>query len=391
MKLNHEQERAIEIATSNNISWISGGAGCGKSTIIKEIAEKVTNPILVAPTGKAASRLREASGLQTATVHSRLKYIGDGFLGGDLTGENWIIDESSMVDSRLMYEIVKRKPDTIVLVGDSAQLQPVGPGAPFFDIVKAYPGLGQDLKICYRNKESIFQAAMEVRGGELPDKEYISDGEIWKIHQTKSAEVTHERVMNMVKDGYLDFEKDIVICCRNGDDKNPSPCTVKSLNRDIAEFLRPRNANSDWRVGDRIICRKNFSAKDVWNGTTGTITAMTADGKGIYVRGDIPFNTHFGVEDEILWDGEVLKNTQLAYAITAHRSQGSQYRKVIFAINNNDFIMLNRSLIYTSITRAQKECHVIGSLQAFCSGINKIGEKNTAFKLIENERNNKCG
>lgn len=386
MELNNEQQMAIDKAVNNKISWISGGAGCGKTTIIKEIAERLENPVLVAPTGKAAARLREASGLRSSTIHSKLGFIGDGFLGGALNGENWIVDESSMMDSRLMYEVVKRKPESITLVGDSAQLQPVGPGAPFFDIVHFYPELGQDLKICYRNKESIFQAAMEVRNGEMPGKHYESEGELWGIHSLKNAEASHTMILELVKDGKLDFNQDIVICCRNGDEKDPAPCTVHSLNRDIAEILLPREGDSKWRVGDRIICRKNFASKDIWNGTTGTITAVTYNGKGLYVRGDIPFLTQSGAQEEILWEGEVLKHSQLAYAITAHRSQGSQYRKVVFAINNNDFIMLTRSLIYTSITRAQKECHVIGSLSAFCSGINKIGDKMTAFKLIEAER-----
>lgn len=386
MQLNHEQEKAIDIATSSKISWISGGAGCGKTTIVKEIADKVKEPVLVAPTGKAAARLREASGLPTSTIHSRLQFIGDAFLGGNLSGQNWIIDESSMVDSRLMYEIVKREPESITLVGDFAQLQPVGPGAPFFDIVKHYPELGQDLKICYRNKESIFQAAMEVRRGEMPGKSYESLGEIWEISPIKNAEDAHNLILGMVRQGKLDFEQDIIICCRNGEGDNPAPCTVRSLNRDIADIILPRGEKEKWKVGDRIICRKNFSSKDIWNGTTGTITAVTYDKKGLYVRGDIPFMTSKGPQEEVLWEGEVLKESQLAYAITSHRSQGSQYRKIVFVINNNDFIMLSRSLIYTAITRAQKECHVIGSLTAFCQGINNIADKDTAFKLIEHER-----
>ncbi len=380
---NAEQEAAVRRGASERLSAVTGGAGTGKTTVVKGIAGAVKSPVLCAPTGKAAARLREATEMPASTIHSLLKFTGDDFMCRSLAGTNLIIDESSMVDSWLMAAIVRRKPDSIVLVGDSAQLFPVGAGAPFHDLINYRPEIVTELKTCYRNKEAIFRAATKIRAGLMPEREEQTGGERWQVRHTGSAERTQNLILSWVKSGALDFTQDIIICARNGEKGDPQPGTVHGLNRAVSQIVNPRNKNQKWKVGDRVICLKNFPDQDIWNGTTGTIKAIDSE-KEIWVTTDIPtLSENGGYSSETLFNKEMVRELQLAYALTVHKSQGSQYRNVIFCCFRRDsYMMLNRSLIYTAITRAKKSCVVIGDSRAFAEGIRIESKRNTVIQQL---------
>lgn len=389
--LNTDQKNAVDKAISLPLSLITGGAGTGKTTIIKEITKNLDNYCLCAPTGKAAARLRESSGLNTSTIHSRLKYNGSTFMERSLLGVNMIVDEASMVESMIMAEIIKRKPAKLILVGDSAQLFPVGAGSPFHDLINIRPDIVSELNICYRNREAIYKAANQIRNGTFPTKFDESEGERWEIKQTGTPETTQDMICEWMKSGAFDFEKDIIICARNKQkhkDKSApkaTPGMADGLNQAICSIVNPHSDGEKWKVNDRIMCLKNFPEMDVWNGTTGTIHGIDAD-KRAWVKIDIPVRDSLTGEyttEPILFTKEMLDESQLAYAMTVHKSQGSQYRNVIFCCFSRDTnMMLNRSLIYTAVTRAKKNCLVMGDSRAFYAGINVIPARNTVLKEL---------
>ena len=393
MKLNKKQIEAIENSDSP-FSVITGGAGTGKTTIIKEIVRNVRNisdsiPALVCPTGKAAARLREASGITTSTIHSLMKYnFNTGtFMINDLSPYTLIIDESSMMDSWLFSSIINRKPHRICLVGDFAQLPPVGVGSPFHDIVEYYPEFVTTLDICYRNTEAIFKAATAIRDFSIPLSYDKTINEEWVMANTGNAEQTEEKLLEIVKKGIIDFEQDIILVTRNGSED--TPCTRASLNKKIADILLPRDEKTKFVVGDRGICEKNFSGCDMWNGTTFTVTGLDKSG-ALYIRGDIPFCINGQEMDEQKLPKEVEKECKLAYALTVHKSQGSQYRNVIFCCMAADsYMMLYNSLIYTAVTRAKKICYVMGDSASFFNGVLKKREKRTIIDLLALTENKK--
>ncbi len=373
-ELNIDQQKAIEKSTSLPFSIITGGAGVGKTTIIKEIAKQLPTVALCCPTGKAAARLREVAEMPASTIHSMLGYMGSGFTCKSLEWQNIIIDESSMLDSWLLAEIIKRKPESLTLIGDNAQLPAVGKGQPFHDLISLCPDKATQLNICYRNSEAIYKAASAIRAGQQPENAK-SDSELFRMQNTGDVDKTIAYIIELIQAGEIDFEQDIVVCCKNEN--------VNAFNEAVMRAVNPHDENEKWKSGDRIICKKNFSKIDVWNGTTGTITDIDGAGRA-WVKGDIPFYSAELDEmvEQILWDKVVLRECQPAYALTVHKSQGSQYRKVFICIFNSDKFALSRALIYTAVTRAKHECHVLGHLGTFRNGINQVASKRTVLQEL---------
>lgn len=401
IKLNEDQLSAVRSALSNKVSIINGGAGCGKTTVIKSIVEEIgiKNVALVCPTGKAAHRLREASGYPTSTIHRLLMFNGAKFMASSLSKKSVIVDESSMVDSKLMAQICSRNPDRLVLVGDEAQLEPVDVGAPFHSLVKLKPDIVSTLSICYRSSEAIYNAADCIRRGNLPKPKDVTDGEHFEIIGTESSAEAQERVLDMYRNGDIDFSKDIILCARNGkqkgvlktseeQDPDTEHGTVHSVNSSIIDIMSNRKSGEKWVNEDRIICLKNNPSIDTWNGTTGTVVDVENDkrnGLSLWVRGDIPFYDSIkdSYEDVIKWPSHVVNDCQHAYALTMHKSQGSQYRKVFLISRRSDlYAMLTRPLLYTGVTRAMKACYVVGDHRSFLRGIGRVNPKNCAISVI---------
>lgn len=392
IKLNESQLRAVEMAATRRFAIVNGGAGTGKTTIVKAITEAIgpDRVELCTFAGKAAARLREATGHPASTIHSMLRYMGEelGFTRKTLAGRTVILDEASMVNSSLMAEICKRRPDRFILVGDEAQLPPVGSGQPFHDLVRLMPQAVCTLTTCYRNSEAIYRAAMAVRVGEQPTTREQTDNELWEFHGTGDERYTHDSILKEVRAGAVDFDRDIILCCRNGEDATV-PCSVEGMNKDIKDIVNPGpedDARPESRridAGDRVICTKNNPDIDCWNGTTGKVIDLDADG-GMFVKLDYPATGRDGMQtSEVLVPRKRVPDWQLAYALTIHKSQGSQYRKVLLVCNRRDTAMLlDRSMLYTAITRAKAECHGYGSFRAMVMAIGNVAHKATVIQEL---------
>lgn len=393
--LDQSQIEAVERAVERPFSIINGGAGCGKTTIIREIVNRLEQEgeivKLCSPTGKAAARLRQASGCPACTVHSLLRFDGERFAAGPFAGSSVIIDESSMMDSALLAEIAKRHPDRLVLVGDQAQLPPVGAGQPFHDVIRFYPETVRTLTTCYRNAEAVFRAASAIRAGRMPELHAESAHEKWDVHATGEPEETQRVILEWVRQGVFDFKQDIILAPKNGERNAETgefpPCTVNRLNLEIVKLLNPRNPAERRRFlpGDRVIVTKNNAEKDIWNGTTGTVARTDMDG-GLFMALD-----PLGDEEppEVRLSREETADLQHAYALTVHKSQGSQYRKVLFVCLMRDRFILDRSLVYTAVTRTRCECLVAGQLPALAQALGSSKGKETVIQLVA--RRKTCG
>ena len=393
MELDKHQRAAVDRAVAERFAMITGGAGTGKTTIIKMIADQIvaggSEIALAAFAGKAAARLREACGHPASTIHRLLGYQGSKFMTESLADKCIVIDEASMVSADLMAELVRREPKKLILVGDPAQLAPVGKGQPFHDLLKLRKSDVAKLTKCYRASEAVYKAATCIRAGSPPVEQETSDNERWSMTNTGNAQQTQDAIMQWVEQDIFDWDKDIILCPKNGADET-TPCTVKALNAAIVDIISPRREGEIFNVGDRVINTKNIAAKDVWNGTTGSIHAIDIDG-GIWVEVDVPvidWNKSKSDKDpvytsKVLFDKKERKNLQLAYALTVHKSQGSQYRNVLFvALQRDSWALLDRSLIYTAITRTREACCVVGELAAFYAGIQKVSQKRTVLQEI---------
>lgn len=353
------QKEAIIAATSNlGLTVINGGAGAGKTTIIKAICNileyRGCAVSLCAFAGKAAARLREATGHHASTIHSILAFSGEGlgFTAGNLHGRSVIVDEASMVPSSLLYEITKRDPERLILVGDQAQLQPVGVGSPFHDVIDTLPTVVHTLTTCYRNKEAVFAAAAKIRNGEMPE-EGKSAHEEFAVRRFDSPDAVHAFIEEKVKADAIDFDEDLVLSPRNGEGEEPAAATVKSLNASIQAIENPHEDGVKFLADDRVMCTKNFPKLDIWNGTTGWITRVDRDGKPFFLPDDADAEY-----DEIrLGEKEQQQAITPAWCLTIHKAQGSQYRDVYVVCLRRDAARLfDRSMLYTAITRAKRKC-----------------------------------
>jgi exodeoxyribonuclease V alpha subunit len=398
MNLDASQLAAIARATSSRVSIITGGAGTGKTVIIgaitRELESRGETVALAAFAGKAAARIREACEHPASTIHRLLGYNGSAFMAEDMGDRTIIIDEASMIDAALLAELVKRNPRRLILVGDAAQLPPVGRGQPFHDAISLRPGLVSTLSTCYRATEAVYKAASTIRAGGRPPEQLTSATEYWEMRNTGDQAHTQKRLLQWVADeaAEWDYEQDIILVARNGESDDDA-CTVRGLNRAIADAISPRDWSDKKRPflpGDRVINVQNLPKLDMWNGSTGTVHAVDIDG-GVWVRTDTPAIDWAKTRDErdptytshVLFGKDIRRHLQLAYALTVHKSQGSQYRNVIFAGFNRDlFGLMDRSLLYTAITRTKTACVVVGELSAAFGAIDKVSNKRTVMQEL---------
>jgi len=370
------QRDAIAAAALGKDLIITGGAGTGKTSIIRQIAENRNGAVmLTAPTGKAAARLREATGFHAQTVHRALGYDGEEFRAA-IAGKfdvPMIIDEASMMDSWLMAHVMSMAPPQLILVGDDGQLPPVGAGQPFHDLLRLRRDRVKRLEICHRNREAVHAAALAIRQGRRPEKQR-TESETFSLMQTGDGERTQAFVVKWFRDGVLDPAQDVVLACRYGDEDGSGD--IRGLNAAIMQAVNPHEPGQRWRVGDRAMCSKNFGTVDVWNGDMGTVTDLDTGGRAWVTldrqREDGP----------LLLEREIEKEFTHAWALSVHKSQGSQWRRVVFVCLRKHLHMLSRALIYTAVTRAKSGCVVCGELDAFYTGINRVAGKQTVLQEL---------
>ncbi|MBR0186107.1 MAG: ATP-dependent RecD-like DNA helicase [Synergistaceae bacterium] len=378
------QVEAIEAALNEKILVITGGPGTGKSTttlgIVRAYREAGAKVLLAAPTGRAAKRLSEVTRMSAKTIHRLLEMRPpDGFQRDEhnqLNGDVLIVDECSMVDLLLTYSLLKAVPDhmTVILVGDVDQLPSVGAGKVLADIIESgtVPVIRLEKIFRQAQRSSIVTSAHKINNGEMP---YLTDhdSDFLFIESENPAEKIVEICREILPDqGIKPVDIQVLTPMRRGD------TGANALNLLLQEALNPdgaRIAGINFRLGDRVMQVRNNYEKSVFNGDIGIVNWV--DSGEVMVQFD---------DKMIVYDTSELDELVLAYATTIHKAQGSEFPYVIMPIVKAHFIMLQRNLLYTGVTRAKKGLIMVGERKAVYIAVmnNKIVERNT--RLVERLR-----
>ena len=383
IKYNTEQINAIKKSINNSVLIITGGPGSGKTTIIKGIIEtykeinklSYTNLLdevaLLAPTGRAAKRMSEVSSYPASTIHSFLKWQKESnkFLVNEYhksKAKLLIIDETSMIDVSLMASLLKGVSvhTKIILIGDDHQLPSVGPGDMLHNLIDSEVIDVIELKNIYRqsSKSKIIDLAYNIRNMNIdesifnnsPDLSFINCSEKDIINHIKELAITYKDL------SYKDFQ--ILIPMYKGING------IDNINNKIQELYNPKTNNNEivigetiFRENDKVICLTNQIDEDIYNGDIGIIEEVNNIKKELLIDFD-------GIKCRITKSN--LKDIKLAYAISIHKAQGSEFNTVVIPICRAYSKMLYQKLIYTAVTRAKQNLFLIGSFDSLVYATN---------------------
>ena len=384
--LSEGQRAAISLALTKRIAIITGGPGVGKTTVLKSLLlildQKQIVVVLAAPTGRAAKRMTESSGAPAKTLHRLLEYQSEGKFAchqdSRLKGTTFVIDEASMIDTPLMAALLQALPDDghLVLLGDVDQLPSVGPGAVLRDMIQSEVAPVARLTEIFRQSAGsrILTAAHAINGGitpdlEAPDKGAKSDFYWFDRPEPEDAlALLCKMVGRHIPDRFgLDAIKDVQVLTP----MNRGLLGTANLNRELQARLNPPNEfryevdrfGSVYRVGDRVIQTRNNYDKEVFNGDLGHLVDITTDPVTVQVR--------FDADRIVTYQPAELDELQLAYAITIHKAQGSEFPAVVIPVSNQHYHLLQRSLMYTGVTRGKGLVVLVGDPKALELSVTK--------------------
>lgn len=396
LDLAQEQEQAVRLALTSRVAVLTGGPGCGKSFTVRSIVElaraKRGKVVLAAPTGRAAKRLAELTGAEAATVHRllELKPGGDAAYDKDrpLDADLVVVDEASMLDVLLANKLAKAvAPGThLLLVGDVDQLPSVGAGEVLRDLLDAEP-------IPRVRLTRVFRQAQQ--SGVVVNAHRINQGKPLLLHDfpdfhlfaeegsEQAAALVVDLAVNRVPRKFgLDPRRDIQVLAP----MHRGPAGAGNLNTLLQQALTPHRDSAPerryggrvFRVGDKVTqIRNNYDkgANGVFNGTGGIVTQIELEAQRLTIRTD--------EDEQIPYDFAELDELQHAYAVTVHRSQGSEYPAVVIPVTTSAWTMLQRNLLYTAVTRAKKLVVLVGSERALAQAIRTAGSgrRHTALDL----------
>ncbi|HYG36935.1 MAG TPA: AAA family ATPase, partial [Clostridia bacterium] len=352
--LNDEQKAAVAMALRERLSIICGGAGVGKTTVLKALAKVLLNEVyFMALTGQAARRITQATGRVATTIEYFLRHIA-----GNISSESSpliVVDEASMLDLQLATRILRACPQTarLLLVGDPAQLPPVNFGLIFHKLTESHRVPKTELRIINRQKEEsgIPEISRQIRVGQIPSLPgYLGPGTGVSFVSTPREEVIQRLI-----DVKADLPNAQVLCIKNAgglgiQDVNEVFHRLKSVGRQTEESV-------GMSVGEPVIFKKNVADLDLVNGSLGKVMGFETDEDGA-----LQILCSFAGDPKTI-NGHHMEYLKLAYAITVHSAQGSQFDRVVILVEQSQ--ILDRTLIYTALTRGIRQVVFIGDQQAF--------------------------
>lgn len=379
VSLSKSQHLAAKTALQSKMVIITGGPGVGKTTLVNSILKilriKTRNIVLAAPTGRAAKRLSESTGLEAKTLHRALEFDAKTFSfrrteSNPLQADVVVVDEMSMVDLFMMYNLLRAVPShaVLILVGDADQLPSVGPGMILANLIES------DIIPCIRLGEIFRQAARSqiiinahrVNKGHLPQLE-TAPGAITDFYfvQADSAESIQDKLIHIVAERIpkrfnLDPIRDIQVLVP----MNRGGLGVRSINIELQKRLNPRalNANASitrfgwtFAIGDKVIQMINDYDKEVFNGDIGFIKSIDEEESVLEIEFD---------GRTCIYEADELDAISLAYATTIHKAQGSEYPAVVIPIAMQHYTLLEKNLLYTGITRGKSLVVILGQKKA---------------------------
>jgi exodeoxyribonuclease V alpha subunit len=377
INLSAEQLAVVAQVLSHRLAIITGGPGTGKTTLLRSISTLFEDAgkrvLLAAPTGRAARRLAEVTGRAAGTIHRLLGYnfTDGGFMrhrDHPLDADAIIVDEASMIDTLLMYHLVDAVPISavLILVGDVAQLPSVGAGSVLADMIRS-----RSIPVFYLNKifrqaqqSSIVVNAHKVRQGEMPVFEFndhLKGTADFRFIEQPDPQQVADRIVQLCREELPnEFNFDPLADIQVLTPMHKGVVGTINLNQLLQKALNPRPVlveamGNTFRIGDKVMHLKNNYHKEVYNGDIGRIMAIDRQQNEMVVD-------YYG--RSVTYDFEELDEVAMAYAVSVHKSQGSEYPAVVVPILTQHYILLHRNLLYTAITRGRKQVILIGTRKA---------------------------
>ena len=388
------QTEAIRLALRSKVMVITGGPGVGKTTIVNSIlqilAAKAVTLLLCAPTGRAAKRMKEATGMEAKTIHRMLEIDPKSFgfkrnEESPLDCDLLVVDESSMVDVSLMHSLLKAVPDhaAVLIVGDIDQLPSVGPGQVLADIIgsDAIPVVRLTEVFRQAAQSKIITSAHRINQGQIPDLARPDGESDFYFVPAADPDQAVTRILEMVKTRIpkrfgLDPIRDIQVLCP----MNRGGVGARSLNIELQAALNPAAENkverfgSTFAPGDKVMQIENDYDKEVYNGDIGYVEGVDVNEGELTASFDGRTVTYlFGELDTLV----------LAYAATIHKSQGSEYPAVVIPLLTQHYAMLQRNLLYTGITRGKRLVVIVGQRKAVAIAVKNVSGRRRWSKLDE--------
>ncbi len=389
IELSEQQQLAVEMAASERVLVLTGGPGCGKTfttrTIVALWKAMGKSIALAAPTGRAAQRLSEMTGQPASTLHRLLEFEPKtmGFkhdAANPLKAEAIVVDEASMLDLFLAYSLIKAVPPEaqLLLVGDIDQLPSVGPGNVLRDLIasKCVPVVRLTQVFRQAQSSQIVLNAHQINQGKFPHLESVSltprSDCLWlgAPEPEYGVQGIQELLTDVIPQLGFNPIQDVQVLC---------PLTrglvgTRNLNQVLQNLLNPARSDKaevvrggiTLRVGDRLIQRVNDYEREVFNGDLGVIVAIDSEEQEVRVQFD---------QRQVTYDYADLNEVDLAWAVTIHKSQGSEYPVVMLPLFPQHYLMLSRNLLYTGLTRAKKLAVIVGPKKAVAMAVNQVKDQ----------------
>jgi exodeoxyribonuclease V alpha subunit len=390
--LSEAQRSAVEASLGTHLMVLTGGPGTGKTTTVRAIVQAHAaldrRVALCAPTGRAAKRLSEAAGIEAKTIHRLLEWNpATGHFNRNqrlpLEADFVLVDEASMLDIRLASQLLAAIPRgaTLALVGDIDQLPPVGPGQPLRDLIASRICTTIRLREVFRQAQqsAIVRGAHAVLDGGLPEPTPTGtkgDGDLFMITATDPETIT-ERLVQALRRMSVAYGFDPLADVQVMTPMRRGPLGTIKLNEVLQEAFNPspqaqNAAPTEFRRGDKVMQLRNDYDKEVYNGDLGEV--MRIEGGVTFVRFD---------GREVQYKADDLDAISLAYACTVHKVQGSEFPAAVIVLHNAHFMLLNRALLYTALTRAKKLVVLVGDPKAMARAARNALSYETNSRLLD--------